>query len=346
MPSNSVSPAPLAAGSKQQSSSTTDLPALPGGQADSHPAETETAQSTHTDVSNALGARHSHTSASDNLPAAADAASAGPPAVHGPAAHVDANASAFSLSANMGAQWEAEGVPVPPVAHESSPRSTHVSRFNDETHPQAEEMQSPLSGPSTQAGDPLTPTPDNPLPEQPKVEEEEKEEEEDQVPEVMRKLHFQLIPFAAQGQHPNPTVECVERKIREGEVVRIGRKVVKSGNEHTPEGQDDSPLNVWYSSKVVSRNHAELWIADGQLFVKDIGSSSGTFLNKLRLSPSGKVSEPYAVRENDLLVFGVDYKGKAQDDLYKAVSIRIGFYDNTWIRQLRKKADTKKYSFH
>ncbi|KAI9345578.1 hypothetical protein BDR26DRAFT_818160 [Obelidium mucronatum] len=159
----------------------------------------------------------------------------------------------------------------------------------------------------------------------------------------MRELHFQLIPFVQQGQPPNPTVECLERKIKEGDVVRIGRKVVKNGVEQMLEGQKDSILNVWYQSKVVSRNHAEIWIADGQLFVKDAGSSSGTFLNKMRLSPSGKESRPYTLRENDLLVFGVDYKGKSDEDLYKCVSVRIGFYDNTWIKQLRKKANPAKF---
>ncbi|KAJ3223217.1 hypothetical protein HDU81_009316, partial [Chytriomyces hyalinus] len=165
-------------------------------------------------------------------------------------------------------------------------------------------------------------------------------EKQEQVPPVMRELHFQLIPFVPQGQQPNPTVDCVERKIREGEIVRIGRKVIKNGVEQLLEGQKDSPLNIWYQSKVVSRSHAEIWIQDGQLFVKDSGSSSGTFLNKMRLSPSGKESKPFTIRENDLLVFGVDYKGKTDgDDLYKCVSVRIGFYDNTWIKQLRKKAN-------
>lgn len=43
--------------------------------------------------------------------------------------------------------------------------------------------------------------------------------------------------------------------------------------------------------------------------VRDAGSSSGTFLNKLRLAPSGKDSKPFPLKEGDMLQFGVDYKG-------------------------------------
>lgn len=46
------------------------------------------------------------------------------------------------------------------------------------------------------------------------------------------------------------------------------------------------------------------------MFVRDLGSSSGTFLNKLRLSPTTKESKPYPVKEGDIIQFGVDYKGK------------------------------------
>eukprot|EP00842_Homolaphlyctis_polyrhiza_P000105 jgi/Hompol1/1095/HPOL_005534-RA len=80
--------------------------------------------------------------------------------------------------------------------------------------------------------------------------------------------------------------------------------------------------HIWFKSKVVSRTHAEIWLKDGQLYLKDIGSSSGTFLNKLRLSPAGKVSRPYPVREGDVIQLGVDYQGRAED-IYKAVEMKV-----------------------
>jgi len=49
-----------------------------------------------------------------------------------------------------------------------------------------------------------------------------------------------------------------------------------------------------------------------KLYFRDIGSSSGTFLNKLRLSPSGKESRPYLLRSGDVIQLGIDYHGKKE----------------------------------
>ncbi|KAJ1528234.1 hypothetical protein HK096_010183, partial [Nowakowskiella sp. JEL0078] len=126
-------------------------------------------------------------------------------------------------------------------------------------------------------------------------------------------VHIQLMPHS-ENQDIKPNLkEVIDRKIKEGQPVRIGRQVIKEGQ---PQGRAANPLlqgsDVWLTSKVVSRNHAEMWVKDGQVYVKDIGSSSGTFLNKMRLSPSGKESRPYPIKDGDTLQFGVDYKGKQE----------------------------------
>jgi pSer/pThr/pTyr-binding forkhead associated (FHA) protein len=92
--------------------------------------------------------------------------------------------------------------------------------------------------------------------------------------------------------------------------------------------------DIWYISKVVSRIHAEIWAKDGQVYIRDIGSSSGTFLNKMRLSPSGKESRPYPIREGDILQFGVDYRGK-QEDIYKAIVVKVAFHDQNWLKKAK-----------
>lgn len=146
-------------------------------------------------------------------------------------------------------------------------------------------------------------------------------------------LQFQLIPFSEIANRP-PIGEVVERKIVEGQILKIGRQVIRDGQPVMRGNKILVDEDIWFISKVVSRIHAELWIKDNQLYIRDIGSSSGTFLNKMRLSPSGKESRPYPIKQGDVLQFGIDFKGKP-DDIYKSVSVKIGFHDQSWIKTSR-----------
>lgn len=60
----------------------------------------------------------------------------------------------------------------------------------------------------------------------------------------------------------------------------------------------------------------------GKFFIKDTKSSSGTFLNHVRLSPANLVSKPHQIKDGDILQLGVDYQG-GTEDMYKSVKIRI-----------------------
>ena len=78
-----------------------------------------------------------------------------------------------------------------------------------------------------------------------------------------------------------------------------------------------------FKSKVVSRAHAEIWVEKGGKFlIKDTKSSSGTFLNHVRLSPANQESRPFQLKDGDILQLGVDYQGGAED-IYKSVKIRV-----------------------
>ncbi|KAJ3034784.1 hypothetical protein HDV00_004646 [Rhizophlyctis rosea] len=160
-------------------------------------------------------------------------------------------------------------------------------------------------------------------------------------------IHLQLVPVADESGG-RPIGEVVDRTLKEGTPLRIGRQVVKEGQTITPQPKHGiSPAkagdqDIWFMSKVVSRNHAEVWIKDGEVYVKDIGSSSGTWLNQMRLSPSGKESRPYTLRDGDTLRFGADFRDKPQD-IYKSVNLRVTLVNASQIMVQRRKANPQRF---
>ncbi|KTW28911.1 hypothetical protein T552_01538 [Pneumocystis carinii B80] len=84
------------------------------------------------------------------------------------------------------------------------------------------------------------------------------------------------------------------------QTLRIGRQI----NSRTA----PAPNNGFFDSKVLSRAHAEVW-ADpktGSVFIRDIKSSNGTFLNGRRLSQENQTSEPFELYVGDVLELGID----------------------------------------
>ncbi len=76
----------------------------------------------------------------------------------------------------------------------------------------------------------------------------------------------------------------------------VGRKTEQGDSEGL--GVDLTPYGGVEHG--VSRNHAAFSYTDGQIYVEDLGSTSGTRLNGLTLHPSQK----YRLRHNDELEFG------------------------------------------
>ncbi|EMD36391.1 hypothetical protein CERSUDRAFT_66022 [Gelatoporia subvermispora B] len=113
------------------------------------------------------------------------------------------------------------------------------------------------------------------------------------------------------------------RDVREGDApLRIGRFTDRSGLGLAAANALGSN-KLAFKSKVVSRAHAEIWAeTGGRFFIKDTKSSSGTFLNHVRLSPANTESRPSELRDGDLLQLGVDYQG-GTEDIYKCVKIKV-----------------------
>ncbi|KAF2835343.1 hypothetical protein M501DRAFT_910584, partial [Patellaria atrata CBS 101060] len=104
-------------------------------------------------------------------------------------------------------------------------------------------------------------------------------------------------------------------------VIRVGRY---SERDNTPDVAPNQPSDaaVGFKSKVVSRRHCEFWWSDNQWWIKDVKSSSGTFLNHIRLSQPGQESKPYALKDGDVVQLGIDFKG-GEEMIFRCVKIRI-----------------------
>jgi E3 ubiquitin-protein ligase DMA1/2 len=116
--------------------------------------------------------------------------------------------------------------------------------------------------------------------------------------------------------------EAISREVKEGDPpLRIGRFTDRSGLGLAAVNALGSN-KLAFKSKVVSRAHAEIWVEGAGFFIKDTKSSSGTFLNHIRLSPANTESRPHQIKDGDILQLGVDYQG-GTEDIYKSVKIRI-----------------------
>ncbi|EIN08947.1 hypothetical protein PUNSTDRAFT_52392 [Punctularia strigosozonata HHB-11173 SS5] len=92
----------------------------------------------------------------------------------------------------------------------------------------------------------------------------------------------------------------------------VPKHISLSNNQHVKIGRQTSAKTVpaerngYFDSKVLSRQHAEVWEEGGKIYIKDVKSSNGTFINGERLSPEGVESEPYEIKTDDIVEFGID----------------------------------------
>ncbi|KAK9479757.1 hypothetical protein V1514DRAFT_350985 [Lipomyces japonicus] len=97
-----------------------------------------------------------------------------------------------------------------------------------------------------------------------------------------------------------------------------------------------TPDNGYFNSRVLSRQHAEIWAdkATGQVWIRDIKSANGTFINGNRLLPEDSESEPYELKANDILELGIDIsaedtKGVSHNKVAARVD-KVGFGGGTF----------------
>ncbi|KAF4627406.1 hypothetical protein G7Y89_g10751 [Cudoniella acicularis] len=105
------------------------------------------------------------------------------------------------------------------------------------------------------------------------------------------------------------------------EIIKVGRYSERD-NQPTQAANVPSAAPVGFKSKVVSRRHCEFWCSGGRWYIKDVKSSSGTFLNHIRLSSPGTESKPYPVNDGDIVQLGIDFKG-GEEMIFRCVKIRV-----------------------
>ena len=104
-------------------------------------------------------------------------------------------------------------------------------------------------------------------------------------------------------------------------VIRVGRYSERDSNPNPPPNVPSS-APVGFKSKVVSRRHCEFWCSNGQWYIKDVKSSSGTFLNHIRLSQPSVESKPWPVNDGDVVQLGIDFRG-GEEMIFRCVKMRI-----------------------
>ncbi|RDA95350.1 hypothetical protein CP533_3446 [Ophiocordyceps camponoti-saundersi (nom. inval.)] len=108
--------------------------------------------------------------------------------------------------------------------------------------------------------------------------------------------------------------------------LRIGRQT----NQKTV----PSPTNGFFDSKVLSRQHAEIYAErNGKVYIRDVKSSNGTFVNGTRLSQENRESEPHELQTADHLELGIDIVSEDQKTVvHHKVAAKVehaGYLSNT-----------------
>ncbi|CAO3632559.1 unnamed protein product [Cunninghamella blakesleeana] len=128
---------------------------------------------------------------------------------------------------------------------------------------------------------------------------------------------FPRLHFSVEGNHDRSLKSLItgslNRDLKPDSTIIFGR--------HSDKGSTSN--SIIFKSKVISRLHAEVWVNNnGEVFIRDTKSSTGTFVNSKRLSPAHMFSQPIQLKNDDLIRLGTNYHGGHMDK-YRSVTLRI-----------------------
>ncbi|KAI0389925.1 SMAD/FHA domain-containing protein [Xylariaceae sp. FL0594] len=131
--------------------------------------------------------------------------------------------------------------------------------------------------------------------------------------------------YDPRSTRPSLAFTPVTRTLPTGrERIKVGRYSEREAQAYVAQTPSNTPSGapIGFKSKVVSRRHCEFWFEKGKWFIKDVKSSSGTFLNHIRLSAPGTESKPYPINDGDIVQLGIDFKG-GEEMIYRCVKMRV-----------------------
>jgi E3 ubiquitin-protein ligase DMA1/2 len=143
----------------------------------------------------------------------------------------------------------------------------------------------------------------------------------DVSPDMLPTIRFSAF-YDPRSNRPSLSFTPLSRTLPTGkEVIRVGRYSERENHGPVP-SNTPSAAPVGFKSKVVSRRHCEFWHEKGKWYIRDVKSSSGTFLNHIRLSAPGTESKPFPINDGDIVQLGIDFKG-GEEMIYRCVKMRI-----------------------
>ncbi|KAH9892922.1 RING finger protein [Xylariomycetidae sp. FL2044] len=143
----------------------------------------------------------------------------------------------------------------------------------------------------------------------------------DLSPDMLPTIRFSAF-YDARSNRPSLSFSPISRTLPSGkETIKVGRYSERENHPPVPINTP-SAAPVGFKSKVVSRRHCEFWHEKGKWYIKDVKSSSGTFLNHIRLSAPGTESKPFPINDGDIVQLGIDFKG-GEEMIYRCVKMRI-----------------------
>lgn len=130
--------------------------------------------------------------------------------------------------------------------------------------------------------------------------------------------------YDPRSTRPSLSFPPISRTLSNGtEIIRVGRYSERDNHAlASVSGHQASAAPVGFKSKVVSRRHCEFWYENGKWYIKDVKSSSGTFLNHIRLSPPSQESKAFPVNDGDIVQLGIDFKG-GEEMIFRCVKMRL-----------------------